>query len=92
MRTTERYKVSLMPSIPKHSDIDDIVNLAKERGNAGYDYMLCLIDMDVIEGNHDKMEHYRSLKKDNPKISLCTSRPHTCLIGIQILGHQARLT
>ena len=68
MRTTERYRFSLVPGIPKHSDIDDIVNLAKERVYAGYDYVLCLIDMDVIEGNHDKMEHYRSLKKDNPKI------------------------
>ena len=77
MRTTERYRFSLVPGIPKHSDIDDIVNLAKERVYAGYDYVLCLIDMDVIEGNHVKMEHYRSLKKDNPKIifvesSLCT--------------------
>ena len=85
MRTTERYRFSLVPGIPKHSDIDDIVNLAKERVNAGYDYVLCLIDMDVIEGNHDKMEHYRSLKKDNPNY-LCTSRPHTCLIGIQNFG------
>lgn len=68
MRTTERYRFSLVPGIPKHSDIDDIVNLAKERVTAGYDYVLCLIDMDVIEGNHDKMAHYRSLKKDNPKI------------------------
>ena len=55
MRTTERYRFSLVPGIPKHSDIDDIVNLAKERVNAGYDYVLCLIDMDVIESSHDKM-------------------------------------
>lgn len=26
MRTTERYRFSLVPGIPKHSDIDDIVN------------------------------------------------------------------
>lgn len=44
MRTTERYRFSLVPGIPKHSDIDDIVNLAKERVNAGYDYVLYLID------------------------------------------------
>ena len=77
MRTTERYRFSLVPGIPKHSDIDDIVNLAKERVYAGYDYVLCLIDMDVIEGNHDKMEHYRSLKKDNPKIIFVESSPCT---------------
>lgn len=55
MRTTERYRFSLVPGIPKHSDIDDIVNMAKERVNAGYDYVLCLRDMDVIESSHDKM-------------------------------------
>ena len=77
MRTTERYRFSLVPGIPKHSDIDDIVNLAKERVYAGYDYVLCLIDMDVIEGNHDKMEHYRALKKANPKIIFVESNPCT---------------
>lgn len=77
MRTTERYRFSLVPGIPKHSDIDDIVNLAKERVNAGYDYVLCLIDMDVIESSHDKMAHYRSLKKDNPKIIFVESSPCT---------------
>lgn len=77
MRTTERYRFSLVPGIPKHSDIDDIVNLAKERVNAGYDYVLCLIDMDVIESSYDKMAHYRSLKKDNPKIIFVESSPCT---------------
>ena len=77
MRTTERYRFSLVPGIPKHSDIDDIVNLAKERVNAGYDYVLCLIDMDVIESSHDKMAHYRSLKKDNSKIIFVESSPCT---------------
>ena len=77
MRTTERYRFSLVPGIPKHSDIDDIVNLAKGRVYAGYDYVLCLIDMDVIEGNHDKMEHYRALKKANPKIIFVESNPCT---------------
>ena len=77
MRTTERYRFSLVPGIPKHPDIDDIVNLAKERVNEGYDYVLCLIDMDVIEGNHDKLAHYHSLKKDNPKIIFVESSPCT---------------
>ena len=77
MCTTERYRFSLVPGIPKHSDIDDIVNLARERVYAGYDYVLCLIDMDVIEGNHDKMEHYRALKRDNPEIIFVESSPCT---------------
>lgn len=77
LRTTERYRFSLVPGIPKHSDIDDIVRLARERVSAGYDYVLCLIDMDVIEGNHDKMEHYRALKNENPKIIFVESSPCT---------------
>ena len=40
LRTTERYRFSLVPGIPKHSDIDDIVRLARERVSAGYDYVL----------------------------------------------------
>jgi len=70
IRTTERYRFSLAPGIPKHSDADDIVRLAQERLRAGYDYVLCLIDMDVIESNHEKMEHYRTLKRE--KSSPCT--------------------
>lgn len=68
LRTTERYRFSLVPGIPKHPDLDDIVRLAVERLNAGYDYVLCLIDMDVVESDHDKMEHYLALKKGNPQI------------------------
>ena len=77
MRTTERYRFSLVPGIPKHSDVDDIVRLAQERLGAGFDYVLCLIDMDVIEGRHDKMEHYKALKRENPDIIFVESSPYT---------------
>ncbi|MBR1543102.1 MAG: RloB domain-containing protein [Bacteroidaceae bacterium] len=77
IRTTERYRFSLAPGIPKHSDVDDIVRLAQERLRAGYDYVLCLIDMDVIESSHEKMEHYRTLKRENPDIIFVESSPCT---------------
>ncbi len=77
LRTTERYRFSLVPGIPKHSELDDIVKLAKERVDAGYDYVLCLIDMDVIEGNHEKMVHYRALQKKYPEIIFVESSPCT---------------
>ena len=77
MRTTERYRFSLVPGIPKHSDIDDIVRLAQDRVKAGYDSVLCLIDMDVLDGNHEKMEHYHMLKRDNPEIIFVESSPCT---------------
>ena len=87
LRTTERYRFSLAPGIPKHSDIDDIVKLARDRVNTGYDYVLCLVDMDVISGSHEKMEHYKSLQKDNPDVIFVESSPCTeywFLIGIYI--------
>ena len=77
LRTTERFRFSLVPGIPKHADVDDIVRLAKERRNAGYDFVLCLIDMDVIEGSHDKMAHYLALKKENLEIIFVESSPCT---------------
>lgn len=77
LRTTERYRFSLVPGIPKHPDIDDIVRLAQERVKAGYDYVLCLIDMDVIESSHEKLEHYRALTKANPEIVFVESSPCT---------------
>lgn len=77
MRTTERYRFSLVPGIPKHSDVEDIVRLARERVNAGYDYVLCLIDMDVIAGSHEKMEQYRALQRKNPEIIFVESSPCT---------------
>lgn len=70
LRTTERYRFSLVPGILKHSDIDDIVKLARDRVNAGYDYVLCLVDMDVISSSHEKMEHCKALQKANPDVIL----------------------
>lgn len=77
LRTTERYRFSLVPGIPKHSDIDDIVKLARDRVNAGYDYVLCLVDMDVISNSHEKMEHYKALQKANPDVIFVESSPCT---------------
>ena len=77
MRTTERYRFSLVPGIPKHPDLDDIVKLANERLLAGYDYVLCLVDMDVVGSDHNNLEHYRSLKKENQAIIFVESSPCT---------------
>ncbi len=77
LRTTERYRFSLVPGIPKHPDVDDIVKLARERVEAGYDYVLCLIDMDVIEENREKMDHYKALMQKNADIIFVESNPCT---------------
>lgn len=77
LRTTERYRFSLVPGIPKHSDIDDIVSLARKRLNEGYDYVLCLVDMDVISGSYEKSEHFKALQKANPDVIFVESSPCT---------------
>jgi|WetSurMetagenome_2_1015567.scaffolds.fasta_scaffold83217_2 hypothetical protein len=77
MRTTERFRFRLYPGVPKHSDIDDMVFLAQRRIQEGYDYVLCMIDMDVILSNNDKTEHYRIQKKNNPKITFVESNACT---------------
>ena len=77
MRTTERFRFRLFPGVPKHSDIDDMVLLAQRRTQEGYDYVLCMIDMDVILSNHEKTEHYRMLKKSNPRIIFVESNACT---------------
>lgn len=77
LRTTERYRFSLVPGIPKHSDIDDIVKLARKRLNEGYDYVLCLVDMDVISGSYEKSEHFKALQKANPDVIFVESSPCT---------------
>lgn len=77
IRTEERYRFSLVPGIPKHPDLDDIVNLATRRLNEGNDYVLCLVDMDVINNSFDKKEHYKALKKEYSKIIFVESSPCT---------------
>jgi hypothetical protein len=77
LRTAERFRFRLYPGVPKHSDIDDIVLLAQRRIQEGYDYVLCMIDMDVILSSNVKTSHYRKLKKDNPKIIFVESNACT---------------
>ena len=77
MRTNERYRFHLFPGVPKHSDINDMVALGKKRLNEGYDYVLCLVDMDVILSNQEKLRQYKLLQKQNRKIEFIESNPCT---------------
>lgn len=77
LRTTERYHFKLVPGMPKHSDIDDMVNMAQKCVAEGYNYVICLVDMDVILSNASKLAHYKKLKKDNPRILFVESNACT---------------
>ena len=77
MKTTERYRFRLVPGIPKHTVIDDLVLMARQRKDEGYDHVLCLVDMDIIENNNERLAHYNGLKMSNPDIIFVESSPCT---------------
>ena len=77
MKTTERYRFRLVPGIPKHTDTANLVSLARKRKDEGYDYVLCLVDMDVIQNDHEQQAKYEKLKKQNSDIIFVESCPCT---------------
>ena len=77
MKSTERYRFRLVPGFPKHTVITDLVELARKRKDEGYDYVLCLVDMDIIQGNHNRLMQYKKLKKENADIIFVESSPCT---------------
>lgn len=48
MRVACRYPFRLAPDFPAHSDIDHLLKLSKAKRNEGYDYVVCLLDMDRL--------------------------------------------
>ena len=38
----------LAPDFPAHSDIDHLLKLSKAKKKEGYDYVVCLLDMDRL--------------------------------------------
>ncbi len=57
MRVTKRYPFKVCPGMPKHSDIKYIISLAQKYIAEGYDYVVCLVDMDVMN-NATTRKHY----------------------------------
>lgn len=77
MRTNERYRFHLFPGVPKHSDINDMVALTRKDSTKVMNYVLCLVDMDVILSNQEKLRQYKLLQKQNRKIEFIESNPCT---------------
>lgn len=48
LRVTCRYPFRLAPDFPAHSDIDHLLKLSKAKMKEGYDYVVCLLDMDRL--------------------------------------------
>lgn len=69
LRVLKRYPFKLFPDIPKHSDIKYIVDLAKKYIKADYDYVVCLVDMDIMR-NPAEFQKYKLKRKELEKFAL----------------------
>jgi hypothetical protein len=63
MRVYCHFPFKLKPGLPKHSDITSIQRLAEKSIEEGYDYVLCVIDMDNILKNKKEKAKYDSFRK-----------------------------
>ena len=62
LRVTCRYPFRLAPDFPAHSDIDHLLKLSKAKMKEGYDYVVCLLDMDRLNSVPAEMKKYRAFK------------------------------
>lgn len=66
LRRTRRYSFKMAPAFPSHSDIKHILNLAERYDREGYDYVICLIDLDRIKqipAEYKKYPKHKNEKK-----------------------------
>jgi len=64
MRIFHRYTFKVAPDFPSHSDIGHLLKLAGRYLEEGYDYVVCLIDMDRIKSNEVERKKYQKHKKE----------------------------
>jgi hypothetical protein len=62
LRRFHRYPFKVAPDFPGHSDIGHILKLAEQYTSEGYDYVICLIDMDRIKSNPKENNKYQKAK------------------------------
>jgi hypothetical protein len=64
LRVSSRYSFKMAPDFPCHSDIEHILKLAERYKNEGYDFVVCLIDMDRIRQNPTEWKKYQKHKTE----------------------------
>lgn len=62
LRIKERYRFEIKPSFPKHSDLGHMLQQVKKCVNEQYDYVVCLLDMDVLFEKKAEMTRYQQAK------------------------------
>ena len=55
LRIALRYPFKIAPAMPQHSDISHMMKLVKECLSKDYDIVICLVDMDRLLTNREKL-------------------------------------
>ncbi len=63
LRIYHKYPFKVAPGFPRHPDTDHILKLATQYIQEGYDYIICLIDMDRIRQVPAEWRKYQEMKK-----------------------------
>lgn len=79
LRVACRYPFRLAPGFPAHSDIEHLLKLSKAKSEEGYDYVVCLLDMDRLNSVPAEMKKYRTFRnrKENKQILFIETNPCT---------------
>lgn len=67
LRVAMRYHFTIAPDFPKHSDIRHMQEMIDRCLSRGYDYIVCLVDMDRLLFNAVEMRKYRQMQKEYAK-------------------------
>ncbi len=78
LRICNRYSFKMAPDFPSHSDIGHILKLAERYKNEGYDYVVCLIDMDRIKQNQTEWKKYQKHKIERKYKHVIFIETYTC--------------
>lgn len=63
IRRARRFPFKVAPDFPQHADLPHMMKLAERYQSEGYDYVVCLIDMDRLNQNTKEMQTYQRLKQ-----------------------------
>lgn len=63
LRRDRRFPFKVAPDFPQHADMPHMLKLAERYLSEGYDYVVCLIDMDRLNQNSIEMQTYQRLKQ-----------------------------
>lgn len=64
LRTSHRYPFKIAPDFPQHADISHFAKMAVQYAREGYDYIVCLIDMDRMLTNSVELASYRRIRRE----------------------------